>query len=177
MLLSLLRYPMGEIGAEVRLFMASFVMRFGGAGAVQLTVLELAERLRMPPRVVMQAVSKLSTAEAYLVVKKVSVGRGRPSRSFEVSPSILAILGEYPGVSCPPVCEQIIKNLLSIQGEGGKSKTVMAVGVTRLGSNGLPSGKKTIYRVSAIGGCWPCWSVMRMGLVSFEVWGCQRFAN
>ena len=122
MILSLLRYPMGEIGAEVRLFMASFVMRFGGAGPVQLTVLELAERLRMPPRVVMQAVSKLSTAEAYLVVKKISVGRGRPSRSFEVSPSILAFLGEYPGVSCPPVCEQIIKNLLSIQCERGEEQ-------------------------------------------------------
>ncbi|WP_286976438.1 hypothetical protein [Pseudomonas sp.] len=132
MLLSLLRYPMGAIEAEDRLFMASFLMRFGGAGPVQLTVLELAERLRMPPRVVMQAVSKLSTAEAYLVVKKVSVGRGRPSRSFEVSPSILAFLGEYPGGSCPPVCEQIIKNLLSMYGGrelekncgGGRSNSI-----------------------------------------------------
>lgn len=120
--LSLLRYPMGAIGAEDRLFMASFVMRFGGAGAVQLTVLELAERLRLPQRVVMQAVSKLSVAEACLVVKKVSVGRGRPSRSFEISPSIRAYLGEYSGVSCPPACEQIIKNLLSIQDERGVEK-------------------------------------------------------
>jgi len=62
-------------------------------------------------------VSKLSAADAYLVVKTVSVGRGRPSRSYEISPLIRAHLNGCSKLTCPPMCMQVVEDLLSIPTE------------------------------------------------------------
>lgn len=117
MFMKLLRHKIWDLGPEERLFMASFAMRYGEAEVVRLTVGELAARMGMPTRVVMRATSKLSVTEEYLVVKRVSVGKGRPSRSYEVSPSIRARLSDGAEVDCPSVCMLIIKHLLSLHPE------------------------------------------------------------
>ena len=78
---------------------------------MSLTVRELSDSVGMPPRVVMRAVSRLASADSYLVVKKVSCGRGRPSRSYEISPEIRERL-KSSAVSCPSDCLQVIDHLL-----------------------------------------------------------------
>lgn len=115
-ILKILRQFNSDIGAEEKFFLASFVMEFEWGTAVHLTVMALAERLNLSPRAVMQATSKLS-AGAYLVVNKVSTGRGRPSRSYEIGPAILALIEGQSVDSCPSICEQIIKQLLTCSGE------------------------------------------------------------
>ena len=109
--IALLRHKTSTIGPEERLFLASFSMRFQDGEAVSLTVRELSDSVGMPPRVVMRAVSRLASADSYLVVKKVSCGRGRPSRSYEISPEIRERL-KSSAVSCPSDCLQVIDHLL-----------------------------------------------------------------
>lgn len=110
--MALLRHKTLKIGPEERLFLASFFMRFQGGGTVSLTVRELSDSVGMPPRVVMRAVSRLSSADSYLVVRKVSGGRGRPSRSYAIPPEIRERLN-CSEASCPSGCLQAINHLLT----------------------------------------------------------------
>lgn len=110
--MALLRHKTSTVGPEERLFLASFSMRFKGGEAVSLTVRELSDSVGMPPRVVMRAVSRLASADSYLVVRKASGGRGRPSRSYEISPVIQERLKCSPA-SCPSECLQVISHLLT----------------------------------------------------------------
>lgn len=114
--LRLLRVACERLSPEERLVLASFAMHFEGCGPVQMTQRELSGRLGISMRVVARAVSRLS-AEAHLVVDKVSVGRGRPSSTYELSAMMQARLNDGRGESYPLVCEQAIKNLLSAKNE------------------------------------------------------------
>lgn len=104
------------LSPEERLVLASFAMHFGGRGPVKMTLRELSGRLGISVRVVARAVSRLS-AEAHLVVNKVSIGRGRPSSAYELSTMMQARLSGGRGDICPPVCKRVIKNLLSANNE------------------------------------------------------------
>jgi len=110
--LRLFRSEEKGLSPEERLVLASFVMHFEGYEALRMTLRELSERLGISLRVVSRAVSKLA-AEAYLVVDKVSTGRGRPSSTYKLSAALRAHLSELDGENCPSVCAQAIKNLLS----------------------------------------------------------------
>ncbi len=114
--LRLFRSEEKGLSPEERLVLASFVMHFEGYEALRMTLRELSERLGISLRVVSRAVSKLA-AEAYLVVDKVSTGRGRPSSTYKLSAALRAHLSELDGENCPSVCAQAIKNLLSERNE------------------------------------------------------------
>lgn len=102
--------------------MASLVRLFDGAGAVQMKVIDLADRMGVSPRVVMRSVSKLSKADEYLVVKTVADGRGRPTRSYEISAKIRSRLEKVTDVSLPLACKEAVQHLLSAQKRSGEPK-------------------------------------------------------
>ncbi len=114
--LRLFRVACEGLSPEERLVMASFAMHFGGRGPVQMTLRELSGRLGISMRVVARAVSTLS-AEAHLVVNKVSIGRGRPSSTYELSAMMQARLSGWRGDTCPPACKRVIENLFSANNE------------------------------------------------------------
>lgn len=119
--LRLFRVDIAGLSPEERLVLATFAMHFDGCGPVQVTLRELSGRLGISMRVVARAVSRLS-AEAYLVVNKMSIGRGRPSSTYALSAMMQARLSGGCGDIYPPVCKRIIENLLSAKnGQSGKS--------------------------------------------------------
>ncbi|ESR70245.1 TPA: hypothetical protein L6A06_13120 [Pseudomonas aeruginosa] len=132
--MSMLRHKMKGAGPEERLVLALYLRRFDGVGAVRLRVADLAACLGVSPGVIMRSMSKLSANDACLSVKTVPVSRGRPSRSYEVSPLFRARLSEVTKVSLPPVCMQVVEHLLSVPKRGAE-----------LGSGGS-TGKSVGYR-------------------------------
>jgi hypothetical protein len=130
--LRLFRIEINGLSPEERLVMTSFAMHFEGCEAIQLTVRDLSRRLGIPLRVVARAVSRLSD-EKYVIINKVSVGRGRPSRSYKLSPVTQARLNEDFEISYPPLCVRVIKNLLSAPSvqrgkQDGEEPSIEAVG-------------------------------------------------
>lgn len=152
----LMRCKIEGLGPEDRLVLALFWKLFGSAGSVQLRAAQLMDCLGVSQHVLMRSLSNLSAADAFLLVRKVSVGRGRPSRSFEISPKVQACLNTYSDVSCPLVCMQAIENLLSMPkvqysepaSEGVKGR---AVGIkrppVRKKSNQLSLGSRWLLAV------------------------------
>ena len=61
MFVDLLLKPVSGLGPNARFFLAAFAMRFGGEGAVLLTVKELARRLMISSRLVTEVVPELAT--------------------------------------------------------------------------------------------------------------------
>ncbi|XAZ49717.1 hypothetical protein AAHB44_25790 [Pseudomonas simiae] len=113
MFVDLLLKPVSGLGPNARFFLAAFAMRFGGEGAVLLTVKELARRLMISSRLVMQVVPELARGEAFLVVKDVSVGRGRPTRSYEIAPALQEVERSRPESIASLTHDPLIRHLLS----------------------------------------------------------------
>lgn len=112
MFVDLLLKPVSGLGPGARFFLAAFAMRFDGEGAVLLTVKELAGRLMISSRLVMEVVPELARDGAFLVVKDVSVGRGRPTRSYEIAPSLLEVERRSESIASL-THEPLIRHLLS----------------------------------------------------------------
>lgn len=99
------------LGPEERFVLAAFVMQFSGAGPVQLAVRDIAEKLSVSPHQWIRAADRLVEA-GFLLAKVVPQSRGRPARSYEISPS-LTLTKEV--ANCSVVNRKIIRRLLSFR--------------------------------------------------------------
>lgn len=99
------------LGPEERFVLAAFVMQFSGAGPVQLAVRDIAEKLSVSPHQWIRAADRLVEA-GFLLAKVVPQSRGRPARSYEISPS-LTLIKEV--ADCSVVNRKIIQRLLSFR--------------------------------------------------------------
>lgn len=113
MFVDLLLNSASGLGPNARFFLAAFAMRFGGEGAVLLTVKELSKSLMISSRLVMEVVPELTRDEAFLVVKDVPVGRGRPTRSYEIAPALQEAELSRPETIASLTHEPLIRYLLS----------------------------------------------------------------
>ncbi|GBC58104.1 hypothetical protein ACP0HU_00815 [Pseudomonas aeruginosa] len=108
--------------------LAAFVMQFSGAGPVQVAVREIAQKLSVSLHQWSRAADKLVEA-GFLLAKVVPQSRGRPARSYEISPS-LTLTQEV--IDCSLVNRQIIRRLLSsrniLESESGVSIGAKGVG-------------------------------------------------
>lgn len=128
MFLRVLMSDLPGLGPEERFVLAAFLMQFGDAGPVQLTVRDLAERLSVSPQQWMRTADRLRKG-GFLLTKVVPQGRGRPSRSYEISPSLIL---SKEVADCALVNKKIIRCLLScrniFESESGGSISAKQVG-------------------------------------------------
>lgn len=146
MFVDLLLKPVSGLGPNARFFLAAFAMRFGGEGAVLLTVKELARRLMISSRLVTEVVPELARDEAFLVVKEVSVGRGRPTRSYEIAPALQEVERSRPESIASLTHGPLIRHLLSCPDiQESDSIVEVAVGEPEqaVGYKQLPARKKS----------------------------------
>jgi hypothetical protein len=116
------------LGPEERFVLAAFVMQFSGAGLVQVSVRDIAEKLSVSPQQWIRAADRLVEA-GFLLAKGVLQSRGRPARSYEISPS-LTLTKEV--TDCSLDNKKIIRRLLSfrniLESESGVSISAKGVG-------------------------------------------------